>query len=421
MLIISGFIIIGKVAGALKEVSIAYKYGISETIDQYIFVGTWVNLIPAIWVSVLTAAFVPIARRMSPGELSRFSSQVTGVVILVGLFSTILLYFGLPVLIDNLPFAFSTRTDPELLLWIHWLVPLCGGGVLVGLFSAQLLVHEHHANTLAEGIPALTIAAVLLLWPIGPVTHSLVVGSLLGVTFHLLFLYYLLHVHQLSVKPTVSLESPAWIGFKKALSLLVVGKIITSFVAPIDQAVASSIGEGSISTLNYANKLTALLIGIGVTAIGRAVLPVLSESKYGVYETVRVAKIWSFVLLLLGFLFLFFGWILGEHIVRFVFERGEFGSAETERVTEVFRYALIQLPFFFASIVLVQLFASCRLYWVLLITSILTILVKTTSSVLLARQMGVAGIAFGTGIMYFVNFAFLYWSLTYISDQGYKN
>lgn len=421
MMVICFFVFVGKLAGAFKEMIIAYQFGVSDLIDQYVFVNTWVNLIPAIWVSVSTAAFVPVARKMNRGELEDFSSQVSGMIVVCCVLFTILMYLGLPVLIDSLALTFNTVDNPELLTWIRGLAPLCGGGLLVGFYSAQLLTQEHHANTLAEGIPALFIAGIVLAWPIGSVTQPLIVGSLVGLAMHVAFLYVLLRRNDLYVASRYSLASPEWVAFRRALGLLVLGKIITSFVAPIDQAIAAGIGSGSIATLNYGNRLTGLFVGLGVTAIGRAILPILSERGGQPAEIIRVAKYWSYALFSLGMVFVVVGWVFGEWIVATMFERGAFGREDTIAVVEVFRFGLLQLPFFFASIVLVQLFASFRIYWILLVTSITTIIVKAGMGIVLAEHFGVPGLALSTGCMYLVNCLVLLYGLKYcpVKVQGH--
>jgi len=234
---------------------------------------------------------------------------------------------------------------------------------------------------------------------------------------HLIFLAVLLNNKGQFVTPGIIVNSPHWTIFRRAVGLLIIGKIITSFVGPIDQAIAADLGTGGIATLNYANKLISVFIGLGATAVARSILPVFSDRDAKVSEVTKLAKQWSLALILMGVVAVVCAYFLSHFLVEVVFQRGAFTAENTKEVAHVFNHGLLQLPFFFASIVLVQLFASRHLYWVLFVTSVLTIIVKSTASVVLSKSLGVAGIALGTGIMYFVNLMFLLYAMRYIEPN----
>src|SRR3569832_2839191 len=55
---VSLFSLVGKVAGAAKEMAIAWRYGISETVDAFVFMFNVVNWPITVWFSVLSVVFV---------------------------------------------------------------------------------------------------------------------------------------------------------------------------------------------------------------------------------------------------------------------------------------------------------------------------------------------------------------------------
>src|SRR5688572_19793035 len=83
----------GKIAGAIKEVAIAARFGTSEVVDAYVLVMS-LNAWPlAVWFSVLTVVIVPLAARISseaPDHLPRFRAETLGLGLLVGLVLTAL-------------------------------------------------------------------------------------------------------------------------------------------------------------------------------------------------------------------------------------------------------------------------------------------------------------------------------------------
>ena len=60
---ISAFVLIGRLASAGKEVTIAWRYGVSETVDAYVLVFNLLNMPVLVWFTVLTAVLVPLVKR----------------------------------------------------------------------------------------------------------------------------------------------------------------------------------------------------------------------------------------------------------------------------------------------------------------------------------------------------------------------
>ena len=52
--------LIAKFAGAAKEMAVAWRYGVSATVDAYVFVFNLINMPVSIWFSVLTVVLIPI-------------------------------------------------------------------------------------------------------------------------------------------------------------------------------------------------------------------------------------------------------------------------------------------------------------------------------------------------------------------------
>ena len=99
---VSLFVLVGKLAGATKEMTIAWRYGVSETVDAYVLVFNLVNWPVSVWFSVLTVVLVPLVARLrydSPGELPRFRGELLGLTLIIGLGLGVLAWFGLPELL----------------------------------------------------------------------------------------------------------------------------------------------------------------------------------------------------------------------------------------------------------------------------------------------------------------------------------
>lgn len=169
----------------------------------------------------------------------------------------------------------------------------------------------------------------------------------------------------------------------------------------IDTYYAGGIGTGAVSILGYANRVLALLLGLGATVASRAMLPVFSSaSAKGDKECSRIVRQWAGILFGIGIGVMVVGWFAAPYVVRILFERGAFLAADTDAVTEVMRYGLSQFPFYFSGLVLVSYASSRRQYKLLFWPGVIGIIAKIAANQILIPLMGISGIAAGWAVVY---------------------
>ena len=409
MLLVSSFVFIGKFAGAGKEMAVAWRYGVDNVVDVYVFALVLVGWLPSVVTSVLNAVLVPLTNRLAESERDRFAAQLTGLTLVLGVLLAVFLLFALAPLSRHLASGFTDGAAADLVSVIRALAPAGVLMLLAALFSAQLLARERHANTLLEAAPALSVLLALLVWPIGGGYAPLIWGTLCGLLLQVVALAWLMD--RGGFRPAVRwrFDHPAWSDFRRSVGTLVVGTLIMSVVPPIDQLIAARLGEGSIASLSYASRLLALGLGLGATAVARAILPVLSEHGEPLHVRARLARQWFIGLLAAGLLAALLGWLLTPLAVRLIFERGAFTAEDTDRVAGVVRFGLSQLPFYFSGIVLVQLCASLGLYRLIVHSSLIAVAVKLATGFALGAWLGVRGITLSTGLMYLATATYFFW------------
>lgn len=400
---VSLFVFIGKLAGAAKEITIAWRYGISETVDAYVFVLNLVSWPVAVWFSILTVVLVPLVARLghdTPGELPRFRAELLGLALLMGIGLGLLAWFGLPPLLHAGWLGMSGKALTQALRMTGGLSLLIPLGTVISLFSAWLLAAGHHRNTLFEAIPALTLLVALLLPP-GWFPEPLLWGTVAGFALHAAALGVPLYRRGALPPPVLRKRSPAWSAFWGGIGIMAVGQLLISLTTLIDQFYAAGLGSGALSTLSYANRILALILSLGATAISRASLPVFSEAcARGSTEADALALRWAKWMFALGLGALLLAWALTPSAVRLLFQRGAFTSENGDQVTEVLRCALLQVPFYFFGLVLVSLVSSQKKYRILFLSSFIALVAKVTSIFALAPVLHLNGIVLSTVIMY---------------------
>jgi putative peptidoglycan lipid II flippase len=417
------FVFLGKFVGAAKEMTIAYRYGISDQVDAYLFIYNLIGWPVAIWFSILTVVVVPIATRIrqdASAELPRFRAELFAFSLVLGCDLALIFWFGLPILLRSSWVGLSISTVSIATDIVPHMVVLAPLGILVSLFSAWMMSSERHSNTLLEGVPALAILVALLILPSGGI-EPLVWGTLAGFICHVASLAVPLARKGEIETPRFTSHSPEWPAFWQGFGIMVVGQTMSSFTGIVDQFFAARLDTGAIATISYANRILALIIGLAATAISRATLPVFSRIKSQEGEQLYgIAMFWVRLMMVLGVVTLVIGWWLAPWVVKLLFERGAFTAKNTEAVTEVFRYGLIQLPFYFSNRVLNSLFASIGKYKLIAISGSTNLFVKAGANYVLVPIMGINGIIMATGIMYMVSFVLLYSFATMLLKQRKK-
>lgn len=408
---VSLFVLVGKLAGAAKEMTIAWRYGVSATVDAYVFVFNLINWPVSVWFSVLTVVLLPLAARLrsdSPAELPCFRAELLGFTLLLGLALGLLAWLGLPALLRT---GWLGLSGPALEQGLHMtggLALLAPLGTAISLFSAWLLAAGHHRNTLFEAIPALTLLLALLLPP-SWLPEPLVWGTVAGFALHAAALGAPLQQRRELPAPRFAQRSPAWRFFWASIGIMAAGQVLMSFTNLIDQFFAASLGEGALSALSYANRILALILGLGATAISRACLPVFSMAQTKDCSSVNALALrWAVLMFGLGVVVAAMGSMLAPWVVQLLFQRGAFTTENTRQVVELLRYALVQVPVYGFALTLANVIASQKRYGILLLSGLIGLFVKLIFAMALTGVMGLNGLILSTFFIYLANSLFFY-------------
>ena len=404
------FLLLGKAAGALREMAVAYRYGISDVVDAYQFTMTLANWLPITIVGALSVVLIPVlvnSRDESADLRRRFLGELHGWVIVVGLVLATLTYLAWPWVLEWAGVGLGTQTRAASSQLMLAFAPAALLTLLIGVSAARLRSRERHINTLLDSVPAAIILVWVLLAPVADV-GPLLWGTLVGYTVQCAWLMWLAERADGRMgRPALSFSTHHWPELITAAGVMLVGQVAMSFVGPLDQYTAAQLGENANATLGYAVRLLSLLLGLGAASVGRAALPVLADvQRRGDAERARrLALKWSVLMLGAGVGVTLLGWLLAPWMVSFLFERGAFTAADAERVANVMRWGLLQMPFYFGVLILVQLLASQNRYRIMAAIAIANFLLKAVMNHLLAPVMGAEGIMLATSLMYALSYA----------------
>ncbi len=277
----AGFLL-GKFCGILVQAVVSAHFGLSSDLDAYftaIVIPTAINNIVA--GSAITAAVLPaLARYLAAGKRDEFwqvASMITNVVLLIsGGLTLLAILFAAPIIsLQGGDLPASTQVLAASLLVI--MMPTLLLGALLNMLMATL--NSLDRFTAPAGIfLALNLGIIVTVVLLSPYigVYAVAWGFLIGVGLQVLIQIFELRREHPRYSWRINWHHPALrevlIAFVPITALSIVAQI--NFV--VDRRMATSLVEGSVSALTYADSILGAFYMLGIS-LSIAVFPRLSR------------------------------------------------------------------------------------------------------------------------------------------------
>jgi putative peptidoglycan lipid II flippase len=332
-----GLSLLAKFSGAIKEVVLARDYGTSDLMDQFVFAFSMASLPAALLTSILTLSLTPVLSQLGPqrvAEKRRFLAQLWGACLLLGLAVAAVLWWLFPGLSPV-----AVAGGPRLAAVVAVVSFL---SCLSALATVVLICHGKQIASLLEGLPSLVLVCCVL-WGLWSAQDKLLVGLVLGVMLQLLALCVAHGRH--AGLPRVALPRPSreWRQLSAGLGFTAAGYGLLIAALLIEMNIASHLDSGSVASLGYATRVTALVTGLLLTAVNRAAIVHFCDSR-----TLQGSRWQAWGSVLLPFTAVaaaISGAVafLATDIIALCFQRGLFDSEATAVVSTLMRWHIAQL------------------------------------------------------------------------------
>ncbi|MDH5559256.1 MAG: murein biosynthesis integral membrane protein MurJ [Deltaproteobacteria bacterium] len=247
------------------------------------------------------------------------------------------------------------------------------------------------------------------------------IGVLVGGFFQLIFqipflkrfgfnFFKNLHLRDPYIKNVLLLMLPAIFG----VGIYQVNIIISNLIA-------TTLKEGSLSSLTFSNRLMELFIGVIVVSIATALLPRFS-SLVAQNKTEEVKSNLAESLSILAFITLpvIIGTLMiSEEVVTLLFQRGNFDENSMIMTAGALRYHIIGLFFIAWNRILLTGYQSAQNIRITVLISFVVVFVNLVCAFVLAEYMGHLGIAFANSISQVVQTILLFVFLRTIKIRGF--
>ncbi len=338
-------------SGFLREATLAHQLGTGREADIYLIAYSIPEFVIIALAIILPPAFIPLftdyRRRFGEVEAWQFALQVFGSACAVLILLTIVGIAAAPLYLKWLAPGFNLIEYAQTILAARYMMPaivLMGGAILL---AASLQGYRRFESTaMTNAVYNITFVIVLLIAPITWLVGNTALGVVLGATAALLIQIPFIWRHRASLQLSIlskraideiKLRAGRIGEFARLAGPLTIGYSIHHVIWFVDRAMATTLGVGSVATLNYAYRLALVVGQLSGVAVSTAVFPRLSEQVSakddpGLRSSLcdALSLVWMIGLPATCALIL-----LHEPLIQVLYEHGAFSQESTSAVSEV--------------------------------------------------------------------------------------
>ncbi|MFN3739296.1 MAG: lipid II flippase MurJ [Thermodesulfovibrionales bacterium] len=402
---------VSKGIGFLVPFFIAAWFGVTSETDAFFFAYSLILLLVTIFSPTFESIIVPfIAEFKAKGEdVEKFIARLFGIsgigLGVITLFFFAIIYPILPIVTKfsreelNLVFVILLESSPLIIL-IVWTSIMAGTLNAYKLFSIPAL---------SPAFRAIITLTFIFSFKDKIGIHSIALGYVMGEIFRLFVLSVLMKRYGIfRFRLSISLD-PKLIDFLKTLSYQIMGMTVLVFTPVINKTMASHLGSGNVSLLEYSERLYM----IPVTFLISGFVAFLSHWSEGYYITNDKTKIKEDVkkalipVGILAFTITVLLYLLRDFVVNIVYGYGKFPKEQLIYVKDILGFYLIGLTPYFLGQVYVRAFWVQKNTSILFFTALFMIAGTVAFNILFIRFMGVSGIAMGNSMVSFLSLGVL--------------
>lgn len=399
--------ILARLFGFGREVVIGRQYGTSTVADAIATAYTIPNFIYLVLGGALTTAFISVYHSSKMDKPLFVRKAFTTVVLSATLVTVVIIALTNPIL--HLFFKELNEEDYTLVRNLFlWMMPSSIVLVMSTWMSGLLNINDRFQLSslaiLLYNATFVSIGFALTKW-LGPESYG--VGAMVSAVLMGLFLYWGIKRADLSsLKPSFGMPTDIKRMWWLALPILFGGASL-QFYFVIHRIAAGGLGEGAISSINYASKLTGFPQAILMTAVTTVIYPMLAK-KEGEGDTDMIKKLYKKGMLYMVVLLVpttVFCYIFAEPLIQLVFGFDEKSIMLTVPVFKVFALSM----FFLAANTYITRFYYAKGNSIMPIIFSLISVFGINIGIIYAfvDQIGAQAIAYGTVISAAVNFLLL--------------
>lgn len=403
-LVLMLIILTSKITGFFRDIVLAQTFGAGEITDAYL---TALN-IPVVLFDGISAAlgttFIPIYFKIksSKGQekVNKFTSNILNIVIIISLIFVLLGVIFAPYIVKIFAVGFKGDVFDLTVNYSKILIFSMVFIAINGLVSSYLVASGNVYISGAITIPFNIFVIIAIIFASVTESYVMVYGTLIAYIAQLLFQLPLLIKKGYKHRLTVNLRDE---NIRQILFLVIpvfIGSYINQINAVVNRTLASTLDSGSITALNYANKLNMFAVGVIAVAISTIMYPILSklasEGNQKLFKINISKSINMIVIIMLPIMVVMT--TFSKEIVKVLFEEGSFNSHDTYLTsTALFFYSIGILAYGLKEL-LAKSFYSLQDTKTPVRNATISVVINIVFSIILVNIMGIGGLALASSI-----------------------
>ena len=409
--------LMSKITGFIREILLGSKYGATYVTDAYLISLIIPQSLFASIAAAIATTYIPlysdIRINSGPKEGVRFTNKVLNVVLAV---STLLAVFGMiftrPV-VSLIAMGFKGEALDIAVKFTRVTFPMIIFIGMCRIFTGFLQANNEFTIPALIGIPnnAIIISMLLLSSIIGP--YGLVFGSLIGVILEAAVLLPGVFKKGYSYSRTFNFRDPHVIKVVVLALPVMLGSAVQQLNTLIDKMLASGLPEGSISALNFANRLNGFVYGLFSLSVSVVIYPLLArlraEEDMDEFKDKLIRGLNVITLIILPITV--GAMVLRYPIVSVLFERGQFDSRATAMTASALLFYSVGMVFYGYRDILNRTFYSMQDTRTPMLNGLITVGINIVLNLILVKFMQHNGLALATSLSAIIMTVLLFMNL----------
>lgn len=397
-------ILISKTTGFFRDIILAKTFGAGKITDAYL---TALN-IPVVLFDGISAAlgttFIPIYFKIKSSkgqdEVNKFTSNILNIVIIISLVFVSLGIIFAPYIVKIFAVGFKGDVFDLTVNYSKILILSIIFIAINGLISSYLVASGNVYISGAITIPFNILVIIAIIFASITESYTMVYGTLIAYIAQLLFQLPLLIKKGYKHRLIVNIKDE---NIRQILFLIIpvfLGSYINQINAVVNRTLSSTLDSGSITALNYANKLNMFAVGVIAVAISTIMYPILSklasEGNKKLFKINLSKSINMIIIIMLPIMVIMT--TFSTEIVKVLFEEGAFNSHDTYLTsTALFFYSTGILAYGLKEL-LSKSFYSLQDTKTPVRNATISVVINIVFSIILVDTMGIGGLALSSSI-----------------------
>lgn len=409
--------ILSKVLGFGREIMLGSVYGATQYADVYLVALEIPAIIIASIATAISTTYIPlfydIKEECGEERAMKFTNNLVNIVAIMCIIFVLLGLIFTKSLVKVIAFGFEGET---LQLAVKFTRVLLLATLFIGIgyiTTSYLQIKDNFAIPGLIGLPYNIIIIISIYLSVKYNIYILAWGTLIAYASQLIIQLPYAKKNGFKYKLELNLKDKYLKEMIIIVTPIFIGVAVNQINALIDKSLASTLAEGSIAALNYANKLNWFIITIFIASIASVIYPKIAElstknKKEQLLDTITTC-VNTVVLLVVpisvGAI------ILANPIVKILFQRGEFDERAVKMTSIALVFYSLGMLAFGLRDVLSRAFYALKDTKTPMINGSLAMILNILLNIMLIRFMGHGGLALATSISSTVTVILLFISL----------